>query len=425
MIYINKEYKVNNIDRLIFLLMAITPVIDILNGIVVYNLKLNSIVSPGQLIRSLLLIIITILCIKQSSKNILVISLIIVTFLFQQYIFSINYNVSLIKEIAFATKILFNVFLLIFLNNYFKLKKIEENKLIESILIGGALVSGTIVITKILGIGVGSYGDVGHKGIFMELNSVTAVLIMCIPITLYKIIYEKKKMYYILLYLFMAISLIILGTKAGIAGLVIITSYYVIFGIKGKYKYIKNMCMIILLAIMMFLFYKIYYSTYMNTIFLRYSHFYNKTDIPTFLLSGRNILASIAFQFWKSKWYHLIVGVGFVRGSEWINSFIFGHGMIEMDLLDLIYFYGIPLALPLIIKLTSLTIKASFMLIKSCSMVQKSLFISLIIGFTISFLGGHVILSPLAGTYFVTIVAYTNNLLRRKKNEKEDLYNCS
>lgn len=74
-----------------------------------------------------------------------------------------------------------------------------------------------------------------------------------------------------------------------------------------------------------------------------------------------------------------------------------------MDLFDILYFYGgivfLIVAIPTIKKMIS-----SFVLMyKENNLITKIIAFNYIIALIISFLGGHIILSPLASIYFTVL----------------------
>ncbi|MGO5118260.1 O-antigen ligase family protein [Clostridium sporogenes] len=406
------KIKHSIIEKNIYYLLIITPLIDLINGFFYYIVPMNLSVSPGQIIRMTIFVIIFYFYIKQRKGNIILAIILFSFFLIQEYLYSCIDFINFKDDVLFASKLYFNLFLMLLLKQYYYNKDIDENKIINGIIIGAIIIGLTIIVTKFLNIGVSSYGDTGYKGIFIGLNDITAVLVMATPFVLYKLIYSYKKIKYGICFLIILGTAVLLGTKTAIIGIILLTFYYTFFGIRGKNKYKKYIFTLLFMMIIIYVFYVYFFDVYKLTILRRHEYFYSNLDFISYLLSGRNQLLNIGYEYWKNKWYHVILGVGFTRGSTWISSFILGHGMIEMDILDILYFYGFIVLGIYIYSLLPVFLKSILKIIREKSMLKKSFFISFLIGSVVSFLGGHVLLSPLAGVYFCVVFAYSNNYIR-------------
>lgn len=407
--------KINSTnEKFIYFLLIFTPIIDLLNGIFVYILKIQSAVSPGQVIRMLILCILIYMYIKQTAKHVFILAAFILVFGFQEFILYFNGDINFIEDITFISKIWINLFFILFLIKYYSVKELTVEKVMDYIINAATFVGGTLLITKMLDIGVSSYGDAGYKGLFMGLNDITAVITIGMPFVLYKMIYAHKKLKYTCKFLVILSSLFMLGTKTGLVAAIILTVYYVVFGIRGKRRYIKRVVLIALIIILAFIFLKYFYTEFSNTILKRQQYFVEQLDLVSYLLSGRNELLLIAFEYWKTNLFYIFLGVGFTQGNAWLSSFVENHGMIEMDMFDIMYFYGITMFSVFIYILLPSFIRVIKQIIIGKDMEKKTFFISYFVAFIVSFLGGHVILSPLAGTYFAIVLVYSQKLLRRE-----------
>lgn len=110
-----------------------------------------------------------------------------------------------------------------------------------------------------------------------------------------------------------------------------------------------------------------------------------------------------AMKYWGENIQNIILGLGFTNGSNIIGSFLTGHGMIEMDFFDILYFYGVGLFTVIAIPLTKRFFKAIVLVFKSKKLLFKTISLIYIIIFCTSFFGGHILLSPLSGIYFAII----------------------
>ncbi|EJO5346052.1 O-antigen ligase family protein [Clostridium botulinum] len=402
------KIKHSIMEKNIYYLLIITPLIDLINGFFYYIVPINLSASPGQIIRMIMFIIIFYFYIRERKGNIIIAIILFSLFFIQEYLYSHMDFINFKDDVLFVSKLYFNLFLILLLKQYCYKKDMDENKIANGIIIGASIIGITIIVTKFFNIGVSSYVDTGYKGIFMGLNDITAVLVMATPFVLYKLIYSYKKIKYSICFLIILGASVLLGTKTAIVGIVLLTFYYILFGIRGRNKYKKYIFTFVFMIVIAYVFYMYFFDIYKLTILKRQKYFYSNLDFISYLLSGRNQLFYIAYEYWKSHWYNMLLGVGFTRGSIWISSFILGHGMIEMDMLDILYFYGVIISGIYVYNLLPVFLKSIVKNIREKSMLKKTFFISFIIGFVVSFLGGHVLLSPLAGVYFCVVFAYSN-----------------
>ncbi|MFL0246225.1 O-antigen ligase family protein [Candidatus Clostridium stratigraminis] len=384
-------------------IIIITPIIDILNGVSLYIIKSNATFSPGQILRLLILIINIYLCIKVDFKNffIILISMTLVIIRFFYNIYDLN---SIINDMLFYSKILYVITFLLLTRKVFLSSSDFENELTNLLASTAVFLSFSLIVTKILGIGQSSYNDsIGYKGLFMGVNDFTNTLIFCYPFLFKKMVKDRINLVKIIKFIMTTFVFFIIGTKAAIIFLAIILTYFLLKLM--NFKNLKKLIVILIfLSLFLFFGYIKYFSYYKDTILNRYMYFYDNLNPLTFLLSQRNITAQIAFSFWNLSKVNYFLGLGFKDGSQIINSFLPGHGMIEMDFLDIIYFYGIINFLILTYGIVKMFIKSiSVFLFSKGDSDKKDYSFLYILSIIISFTGGHVLLSPLAGVYFAVI----------------------
>ena len=416
-----KEKLITVQEKLIYFLLFFSPIIDLINGICFYKLNIKFKVSPGQVIRAVLLLILLYLYLIYKKRNKFILIFVISMFLIQESIFFANGNANLVKDTLFISKIWFNLILIIFLKQYISENKISLNKICECIINAATFIGSVILITKLFKIGVGSYGSIGCKGLFMGLNDITAILTMAMPFSLYKLIFCNNKLKNAINFIIIFTSLFVVGTKTGMIAAILFLVYYICLTIRVKRSKIKSIffkrknliisfiVLILICVISIYLF-----KFYNETVLKRQLYFIKRLDLLSYILSARNKVAEVAFGFWNTKWYHYIIGVGFTQGSKYINTYFTGHGMIEMDLIDILYFYGIAILLLFTVIIAPTFIKVIKGLLKNTKVINKSFYISFFTGTIISFLGGHVLLSPLAGIYFSIIFASSYKLLLKE-----------
>lgn len=389
-------------EKLIVYLMILNPFIDLLNGIFEYVLKIN--LSPGVIIRSLILIIIIFLYVTNKKVNLTKTIFIFSLFLLQMLVLGFNNNLNIISEISFISKIYYNIFLLFIISEIVTKKEIDYDYYVDKLVLVNLIVTSSLVITRVLGLGVGSYGEAGgYKGLYMGLNDVTAVLTISFPFILYKLIKLEKKLLYGVIAAFSAINIVLLGTKTSMV-IIGITILFFIYQVFFKEKKIINIILVMLIIIVfIFIFERFFWDTFNSTILTRLKYFSERQDFATFLVSGRNETLIKSFELLRNNLFYMIFGTGFTIGGGFIQSFLPGHVMIEMDLFDVIYFYGFIMFIIIYTPLFKMLIKSILILTKSSKLLYKTIALVYILTFIISFLGGHIILSPLSGIYFIII----------------------
>lgn len=406
-----------NIDKIVLILILITPIIDLINGFFDYVLK--SEFSPGVIIRAVILMILILIFLLQNKKNIIKIGVCLILFIIQMILISFEYHIELFSEISFISKIYYNILMIYILNNMFKNKIRSISKYINTLVYVNIICTSSIIISRILNIGVNSYGsDGGFKGLFIGLNDITSTLVVTFPFVIYKAINEsnkKEKIFYLIFSLISGINIVLIGTKTAIAMFFLTIAFFIYNFIKNKGSkrnlIVLGTCVLIFLII----FRVFYWETFNNTIIERMKFFFKELDFFTFLVSKRNLTLMDALPLWASKFKYIVFGVGFTQGSDFIGTFLKNHGMIEMDIFDILYFYGIIMLPIIIIPTFKVLYKSIKIFLKNEMFIEKLLSLVYIINFTIMFLGGHVLLSPLAGIYFAVLYAIVNNMELSKR----------
>lgn len=404
-----------NDEKLISYLIIFTPFIDLINGVFEQILGLS--ISPGILIRSIILVLIMYIYIIQRKENLMKLSFIISIFLFQILALNFMHNLSLYQEISFISKIYYNMFLVFVIYDIARRNKINYESYIDKLVFVNIVVITSLIITKIIGVGEGSYGDgIGYKGLYSGLNDLTAVCIITFPFLLYRLITEKKKIKYGIFTIISALNVISTGTKTSIFFLGTIVIFFIYQVVFKEKKITNKLIFIVAIILLMVMFKNFFWDEYSSTVLTRLEYFNKKLDFKTFLLSGRNNTLKTAFKFWGNSLFNILFGCGFTYGGLYIESFLIGHAMIEMDFFDILYFYGIIIFVIICIPLIKAMIKSIYVLIKSKTLIYKTISLIYLIAIIISFLGGHVLLSPLAGVYFVVVYGMITQIDLKRGN---------
>lgn len=173
-----------------------------------------------------------------------------------------DFGYTLISELFYVIRMLMPLFLIIVSCHYqFSTKRIE---MLVSVLI--ILISGSIIVTNILGISTGSYSkevikgnifcwfmedkcnlsymDLASKGLFLDPNRLSALLVLLTPLTFY-VMFKNPTIKNKLVIVINMIGMLMLGTKVSTFGFVIILILslliYVFFSfIKREIKFRHN-----------------------------------------------------------------------------------------------------------------------------------------------------------------------------------------
>ncbi len=403
--YNNKIFQ----KKLLLWLMLATPFIDLLNGFFEFELRIN--ISPGVIIRTIILLFILYMYIKVDKSNLLKLLFIISIFLIQLLILNFTQKVNLFSDISFISKIYYNIFLIFISGKVLKDEYENYDTYIDTLANVGVIVSISLLITKTIGVGVSSYGEAGgYKGLYMGTNDLTAVFIMTFPFMLYKLIKGNNKLVFPILVILSGLNIIMIGTKTAIVFLIIITLFFIYNTVFKKFS-IKGLIIILgSIIIFTFIFKHFMWDIFKSSIIERQIYFIKQTDILSYLLSGRNLTMMRCMEYFSSNLFFIFFGTGFTVGSNFIGSFLTGHGMIEMDLLDILYFYGIIIFSIVFIPIIKCFIKGIKVLINNGNLKYRLIALVYIIIVVISFLGGHVLLSPLAGIYFAILYGMLKNI---------------
>jgi hypothetical protein len=394
-----------NTNRILYFLICVTPFIDLLNGLVFFVLKIDLPLSPGQVIRSFLFVIMLYLILKRNPKYFLFIISFVALFclciLMQQFwVFNVG-----LQDFVIAFKYIFT-----FASIYFFLAyadTLDREKVIKSLILASTSIATIVVVLGLSGVGLATYGTgEGQKGLFKANNDITAVLSMIIPFIVYRlsINYSSAK----LVILFMnVLGIVFVGSKTGMGMAVIMVGIYclVVLFKQNTISRIKiiGLCSVVVFAVYSFC--RDAICSAVTNIVTRQTYFFNNLDLPTYLLSGRNIGAMASLKALSNS--NIIVnffGVGYING---LNVLLpnFGGITIEMDYFELYYFYGIIIATIYAAVIIRFLYKVTKQMFRMRNIYTFMLGISFYGSTLISFFGGHVLSSAIAGTIYGVIIS--------------------
>ncbi|VYU30766.1 Uncharacterised protein [Clostridium tertium] len=400
----NIKFNLKNNNRIIYLIIAFSPLIDIIYTI---NTKFLGIEFPiQQIIRAM---IVGFLFFNLKNKNNIwkIVGLTSILLLGQIYIILNKYDYNLMSNFSYILKILNLFCVVMYIIENLNTSFINVKNIIKSIKIASLILSINIIISNVFKIGLKTYnyGDrLGYKGFIEAHNDVTIVLLMILPIIIYEFL-KCKKLQDFALVITVTISLLLIGPKAGKALLILeIVVVFMSYIIKAKKKnYTKQI--LIFFSIMATLFICTNFSSIMN-ILEDYSKDKGYRSLYSYIVSYRDIQPrlidnAISGDFDVHPKY--LFGMGYFYANKELNIEKKEFFSIENDFEGLIYYSGLLTATIIIYLIFNYIVK----LIKNKNVNKQFKFyisISLFIGIIHSFLGGHVIYSAISNTYFAIIL---------------------
>lgn len=325
-------------------------------------------------------------------------------------------------NIAYVTKILFIVIVIYGVEDMLKSGKIDSYQLINSMVISSVIISFSIILSK-FGLGYDSWegGRSGVKGLFMVQNTITATLLVILPLCL--IMFERtNKIRYLLNYSLIFVSLIMIGTKSGLAGALLISALQIsVWFFKTKLNYLKLALgsMFIVLIIVLSLMSMDIFLGFINEQKGMYNT-YNYNNIYSFLVSNRD-LQIIYLEDYIANFRDfnpsLLFGLGYSFANEIINNGKSNFQAIEMDFYGIYYYSGIWVLILVCIIIIKRYLSLIVLVFKSkFNFMYFSIFLSISIGLFHAFYGGHVLYEALASLYFAVVlsVSRVEGLANRK-----------
>ena len=387
----------NNTQVIISLYMLFSFFIDIMT-----NLTINLSFSVGMILRGLLLVYLGLfILIKHPNKNNIIIIFITMLFSFLFLIFRHNIN-----SIYHIFKYDYIIILLLAIYNLYT----KENKKIGTNIINITLLSYSLVliIAKITNTAFDSYeiAKVGTIGWFNSANEISAIISIIVPY-LFINIKSKKDYSYMITIILSLIGALLIGTRTPIIIFAICILYFLISklikDIKNKTvktKYLIPICILILIGIILIPITPLYKNMIIHIKYLGlkspFEIFTNFKTFDHFIFNRRlTFLINLNKKFLNSSIVTILFGMKYIAKT------------VEMDLFDIFFRYGVIGILVLIGVIAYL--------IKKIKTNNKTNYLPIIVLLIVSFLSGHVLLSP---NVLLIAVVVTCNILYKSKKKK-------
>ncbi len=354
--------------------------------------------------------------------------------------FAVHLIVSYIIKVPFSfsiefTHIIKTLFFIVMLIVYvvvllsFRSRANWQEIILRNLTINMGLIGLIMLVADISGTGRRSYDmltKAGHSGWFFSGNELSAILVMGFGVTLLYTYRQPNKRLKLLLFCLLALlgwSMMTIGTKVSFGGMFLLLLINLTRSLFEKGNWLNRAIPSLLLIIAVLW---LPFSPIGHNVDLTIG---NTTNYPTDqsidpadpglndVLSGRGaFLQQTMTQFNEAPWAQKIFGLGY--GGNYLNQ----PKLIEMDLLDWFFGFGIVgfilLCLPIIfvaIKLIHRMIQAK----KDVLTMETMIIVGAIcIAVGAGFVAGHVLSSPAVSLYLAVLIGYLVALFYPSSNNQ-------
>lgn len=393
------------IDSLIVFLLFFNLPVDMVNGILL-NSGINLPVSVSQLFKLVILVVILFRLLFFPGIAIFIVFTVYLLFFVSSivqsfYTQSFGFLVDDFIKISRYLSILIGFF-------YFRgLFKKTLNQKFEKYLFRWIYFSYVVLavnlLVKLVGFGYPMYsaGNIGTKGFFYAGNEISAVLLILSGIIAYQFWYiNKNKVLYIGFLLLNIFLGVLISSKTAVLGIVLV---FLVIAIDPKKIKLKINTVLTALASFFVLIPIVVYFTYKlvlsSAVMIRLTYFWNKLDVITFVFSSRNIFVEKMWEHYKND-YNVVQKV--IGGGQTFYESKIGT-IVEIDLLDIFFAYGVTGALVFILLLLLLLCKAYTHKSNPIYPYARLSYIMIIILTVISLFAGHIYSSGIGG-FFIGFV---------------------
>ncbi len=422
-------------EKLFWLLLLASPALDLINGIWTYMLcggdggMLSSLdikdmptLSPSFVIRmAMLVLMVAYIFLQKQWKAVLLFVGIGCTWLLTlggEVLRGVDF--SLMADIQYITRFCYCLVVLIAYSVMLKRDGRSQDKLrgeIDKVLSLSLLVLGLgVLLPYMLGMGFFTYADPmgyrGSRGFFYAGNDITAVMMLMMPVVLVGWLEQKDAgkagwpWAQALGAAMGLLSMLIIGTKTSFLALAVtvlaMSGFGLYNGCKQKdWQVLKRMSVVLLLVLaLLLLLMVVCEDSPLDTIWKSLTvtaQVAEEKDMETALLSGRtNIMETVMQEFKAGLPVTAIVGIG--RGSQ--------EKLIEMDLLEVFFYYGVLGVCSMLWLYLLQGIKAIIDLFRCFTLRNLAVCVALGLCVGYLFLAGHTLFSVTAGFYFAFMIVY-------------------
>lgn len=420
------EKAAKRLEGFFMLFLFINPFLDILGGLYINlseTLDFLPSITPSLLIRvGVLGLFAAYILMRRNWKAVLVMLPVGVAWLLSLGgELTAYYSISLSADLQYIVRFAFNLAVVLVYAAVFKNSGMNRKALFDYInkafVFASNLLSGSIILSYIFGVGYSTYGDRfgyrGSRGFFFSGNDITAVLMVLLPMV-FCIFFQlgkrkglKAVVWHAAAPAMSLVALLLIGTKTAfmaVAGSCIaMLAYAVVQLVRFKNRsYMVRFAIVIIAFTIIFGGLMLVSSSLTSDIRASLGHSGNvlsESGLTGAMLSGRQHKLKKAFEMLKRTTpYSAIFGVG--RGTQ--------PNVIEMDIFEVLIYYGIFGALAMLWLYLKLGISFLMSVFRRFDLTGLALLVS--IGMCVGYLviAGHVLFSVTSGFYFALMLVYAH-----------------
>ena len=397
--------KIKNNNFLMWLLI-ISPILDNING---FLLLIDKNVNISSIFKTIIFLFCMYIIITHLTNRISVYIFAISFFFIVQFIFfsffdsgGFGYNLSTLIRLLIPFTIILA----------FQRLSVKDKTTVNCIIKVGKFYCWffplSLLFPMMFGFGFSTYvGDLGYKGFYYAGNEISVLMIMIFAISLQSLKAEKSWINLLNLILNI-ISIFLIGTKTVYIAVIIllVTALYV-----GRITDKKILSIILFVPVGIFgIWYVFTNLKFFQQIIAawRWRYVYQGTGILDFLLSGRGEYLEKALHsaYSEKAFSHFVTGLSPNLVVNQMNN------LVEMDIIDLILWFGV------IVTFFIIVVYASY-LKKAIQLKNPIYIIDIFLVYGTSIMAGHVIFAPMVTLVFA--VMYLNIEFTEKPKMKEEI----
>lgn len=395
-----KNNFISQEEKIIYYLLSATVFFDFINGIFTKY-------PVGEAIRLFCVFVSFVYILKYKRDEMIYIYVIFLYFLANSLVaytgllnkFGLSFDLKMVLKAVY--------FVIIFkgIKSLYHKEKIRKD-ILRKIIINNLYYTPLLFIfAYVFGLGKTSYENVGvgFKGTFVSLNSINIAMIVLFVFSVDAFSRNKEKLKWAFLSIYIAVTMILLGTKSSFIFTGFAIGVYFLFNIKkvkvGVFIYVT--IMIILLGTLASSKADVSMG-YLDKLLFRQKYLFENRDLLSFLLSGRNWLFESVWEHFNDNisFFRVLFGSGYFKVHSQLamdlNMPYNAVRPIELDFVDIFFSYGVVgvlLTYGYFIKLFSNGIKNFY------RGTMQPYFVALVCLFIFSLLGGHVFLEAISSTF--------------------------
>ena len=393
--------KILSFDTVIFILLFGLLPIDMLNGYLLRDVGIAPPITIAQLYKIILLGFLFIRV--NSAEKVIFLSLVGLLLLPTVCQVATSFNIKLVfadavKVIKYLGSVLaFFYFRTVFTNKGFLLKWVFRWLLFSF------MVLVVNISLKFFGLGFPMYTmdtlEIGSKGFFYAGNETSAVLIILSSFLMYWFRCYNKNILFVVFGIVSVLTGLYITSKTAILGTVLSFIFFLLFKPNKKGISVKDVMYYLVLFFVIFplALYALVSFLKSSDVIGRFSYFWDKLDIYTFILSSRTTFLLDFIEIFKKEYniIEMIIGVG-QSTFETLNN----DHIIELDFFDIYFAYGFIGALLFCLYISFLIIKSKMKSrqYKTNIFASYSLYITCLL-LVLSFISGHIFNSGMAAIF--------------------------